>query len=140
MRKSVHAMQVPGCPCRVDSNGVLTGLKVEDMDRRERKVISIEEAQGGTVTTNYEVKPRVWGCKHRQLTLDEDEHAVYCKQCGIRLDPYAILAEYAAGERRTARDIKRYEAACREFKKIQEEWSLTQRERRRLDKVMSDIR
>jgi hypothetical protein len=101
------------------------------------KVVDFNDYKKGVATT-YTVKPRNRRCDHPRLLVNDQAHTVKCEKCGEEIDPFWVLLQYADRQRRTELQAKRYEAALSEFQKIKSEWSLTQRERRRIEKVMSE--
>lgn len=75
-------------------------------------------------------------CAHPKLLLDESSRLAQCEKCGCLIDPFDALLQYAKDERRFMCKAIKYNAAIEEFNKIQSEWSLTTREKRRIQKAM----
>ena len=92
------------------------------------------------VETSVTTRGHAKFCRHSRLLIDEDNHAVECKDCGKILDPFEVLLGYAGSERRHKREIARLEAAQATMRQIQAEWSFTQQERRRINRAMEDAK
>lgn len=107
--------------------------------------IHIFSNYAGPVITEFHVK-RSWHgqylsyCKHCQFVIHEAERKIICKECGEEIDPFTVVLEYANHQRDFIWKVERHKAAIEEFKKIQQEWSLTVREKRRIEKAMRDTR
>lgn len=101
------------------------------------KKINFGDATKGKVTRLSRV-PSKHGwvkCGHGNFELDGGLRQVRCKSCGEIIDPFDALVEFADYERRFLWQVSRANAAIEEFKKIQSEWSLTIREKRRIGKA-----
>ena len=78
-------------------------------------------------------------CRHHQFEIHESTRKIYCKECGEEIDPFTIVLEYANNQRDFIWKVQKYRAAIEEFERIQQEWSLTIREKRRIAKVMQNV-
>lgn len=99
--------------------------------------INFTEATQGMVT-RFEIvasNHNPGKCGHGNLALIVEERIVKCKHCGAILDPFDALLQVADKERRFIWEVSRAKAAIEEWEKIQAEWTPTQRERRRVEKV-----
>lgn len=73
-----------------------------------------------------------------RFTLDAARRIVTCDHCGEVVDPFDVLLTFAEEERHCFCQWHRYKAAKAEFEKIQSEWSLTIKEKRRIEKAMQE--
>lgn len=79
-------------------------------------------------------------CRHAKLEIYETERIVKCKTCGKIVDPFDALVQLAHEEARLWNQCRQYEEAVKEFNKIESEWNLTIRERRKIQKAMNETR
>ena len=98
----------------------------------ERQRISLE--------VDYTIRSKTYTCPHAHVTLDYNGRILQCDDCEEFIDPFDFLMEYQRKQRKTRRDIARWEAAKAEFNKIQAEWNLTIREKRRIKEAMDEAR
>lgn len=100
-------------------------------------IIDFTEAAKGVVTrlTIIERRHDVYKCGHCNLELDPTARTVKCRSCGAIIDPFDALMEYANNERRFIWEVSGARAAIDEFKKIEAEWTPTQKEKRRIAKA-----
>lgn len=103
------------------------------------KITRFEDATQGLETSLQIINPKC-RCFHPNFLIDVAKHEVTCKKCGATIDPFDALLEYANNQRRFIWEIEKYKTAKREFEKIQSEWSLTIREKRRIEKAMRETR
>lgn len=103
------------------------------------KIIKFENITKGVETKLQIINPKC-RCFHPEFQIDVVNHEVICKQCGALVDPFVALLEYAEHQRRFIWQMEKYKAAQKEFEKIKAEWSLTIREKRRLEKAMQETR
>ena len=96
------------------------------------KIIKFEDITKGVETRLQIISPKC-RCFHPEFQIDVANHEVICKQCGA-------LLECAEHQRRFIWQMEKYKAAQKEFEKIKAEWSLTIREKRRLEKAMQETR
>lgn len=71
-------------------------------------------------------------CRHEEFEINCLDKLVYCAKCGARLDPFFVLEQLAKGERKLLFQEAEAKAAIEEFKKIESQWKLSTRERRRI--------
>lgn len=89
----------------------------------------------GTLT-RFSIVEKRCVCPHPHFALNEQERTVTCQDCGKTVDPFDALLSFANEERRLAYREKKARRALDEFERIKSEWSLTQAEKRRLNKAM----
>ena len=82
----------------------------------------------------------IFTCRHFRFEVDEGSREVRCKECGEIIDPFDIMIQFAVEQRRFFTQVAKNRAAIDEFEKIQLEWSLTVREKRRITKAMKTAR
>lgn len=97
----------------------------------------------GPVITELHVKNNTHShfalrCRHHLFEIDESSRRIWCKECGEEIDPFTVVLEYANNQRDFIWKVKRHRVAIEEFEKIQQEWSLTIREKRRITKAMQN--
>lgn len=102
------------------------------------RVINFSDFKDG-ISTSLTIAPRKhspWRCRHCDFEVFPQTREVLCKECGEVVDPFDVIMQYAENERRFVWNVEKCKAAIREFEKIQSEWSLTIREKRRIKKAM----
>ena len=103
------------------------------------KIIKFENITKG-VETRLQIINSKCRCFHPEFQIDVANHNVTCKRCGALIDPFVALLEYAEYQRRFIWQMEKYKVAQKEFEKIKAEWSLTTKEKRRLEKSMQETR
>lgn len=83
----------------------------------------------------YRKHGQIFVCRHLAFELDTSTRTVCCKECGEIVDAFDVLREFAYEQRTFLWQVEKYKAAKEEFERIQSEWSLTTREKRRIDKA-----
>lgn len=66
-------------------------------------------------------------CKHLHIEVDETLYEVVCVDCGQRLNPVAVLAQFARKEIRLGRELENYKAAREFYEKTLAELKLRNR-------------
>lgn len=54
---------------------------------------------GGPATTAVSRGRQSSTCGHRSVSVDQHERIVECANCGVAMDPFSVLLDYARGER-----------------------------------------
>jgi hypothetical protein len=64
----------------------------------------------------HKLKRRQWtDCRHKLISVYENERRVECRTCGAQLDPYTILLEYAHSDERWWMTWKEAEKKARQL-------------------------
>lgn len=78
---------------------------------------------------------KAFKCQHKKMLLCFEDKKVYCQDCGQIIDPFFALYQFAEDERTFVFHCAEENAALEELKKIQSEWKLTTREKRRVSEA-----
>lgn len=103
-----------------------------------KNIVKFEEEKEritGPIRTTYFKKETKHTCLHDGVQVSEVEWAVYCKECGEKIDPIEILLGYARKQRITDDRAERMQRLKEELEKIVSEWNFTTREKRRAVKA-----